>query len=496
MADARVPAKSRAKRAPRLGTSTNSFGPTRGPGRRAPGPEAGGQARASAGPAGAGLGNVVGTSSAEGQKRRATEEFEGPDSADVRWAVHRVMWKASPLKKVRFCRRYPHDKDSATLPLKGSAREGGGLSVGFGGLRVCASWHSCMTCGPKIAVHRARELSHMFRVWEALGGSVIMATFSARHHRGQRLEDLVTGMRSGWSAIKSGRPWRNDAATLGISWVIRAFEVTVGDEHGWHPHYHTFLLVDGPVSEDFAREACGPMWDRWQEGLAEVGMTAVATVTRGGVQESAGFDVKVMDDSSHETEDMGRYPFKMALEAVGGVFKRGRGYDAEGRTRGHRHRTPFEVMEHYAVAESEGHDKYADQDRDIVHEWSETATKMRFRQCPITKKMRDFFTKKAAELDIPGPLLDEELQEQEIAEAEVAGSETLAHVSSAVYTSTIVYELDTMKAAARRGFRELVAWFDERRIAIELTEAGEALLAEADWFTTPPERTFGKAPGR
>jgi len=394
------------------------------------------------------------------------------------------MWRGSPLKKVRTCRRYPHDKDSNTVSLRGCRSKDGGLSVGFGGLRICGSWHSCLTCGAKIAIYRAAILAHIFLIWQAMGNTVVLATFSARHNRKQRLSELVLGLRSGWKAVKSGRPWREDKANLGIAWDVRAFEGTHGDEHGWHPHYHAFFLVEGQVSQEMAEAVCWPMWQRWRAGLAEVGMTAVARVRRNGVDESAGFDVKVMNNNDYTAQDMGRYPFTMALEAVGGVFKRGRQIDAKGNLKGKRHRTPFEVMEHYAVALAEGDQAGAEEDQRIIMEWSQTATDMRFRQCPITKRMREFFTEKARELNIPGPLLDAEQldDDQDIAEAEAAGTETLAHVPATDYTTTIVYEMHTLKAAARSGFASVVAWFDQRRIPIELTAAGEALLAESSWM--------------
>jgi hypothetical protein len=96
--------------------------------------------------------------------------------------------------------------------------------------------------------------------------------------------------------------------------------VTISDEHGFHPHYHVFLLVEGEITAVGAREALMPAWDRWLRGLAEHGLTAVAAVNG----ESAGFDVTVMDDA--EAGTLARYPFKLALEAAvretafGGVF--------------------------------------------------------------------------------------------------------------------------------------------------------------------------------
>lgn len=397
------------------------------------------------------------------------------------------MWHASPLRKVQGCRRWASDSDVATLPLVVAPRtvdgHTEGVSVGVGGLRVCGSWHSCMTCGAKIAVHRARELEHVFKIWDKLGNSVVQVVFSARHHRDQLLEYLVKGMRSGWKGVTSTRPWAEDRARLGVEWYIRCFETTDGDEHGWHPHYHVFFLVNGKIGEGTAKALCAPMWNRWRAGLARRGMTAVASVKRGGETEQAGFSVTVMDTSTGAGK-MGRYPFKMALEAVGGVFKRGRGTDKEGRSRGHRHRTPFEVMECYAAAVAEGDEVDAAADLARIHEWSNTATKMRFRQAPFPPGMREWFAQMAKELRIPGPLLEsvdmsDEERDQLAAESEAEDAVTAAHMPKGAWLGAVAYELDTLRAAGRMGgFPAVVAWFDQRRIPLELTVHGETLLGD------------------
>lgn len=386
--------------------------------------------------------------------------------------MQRVLWSASPLQKVQTCRRFPHDRESGTIPLR-AAPSDVGVSVGFGGLMTCGSWHSCITCAGKIAVARAEELEHVFRVWRAMGGGVILATFSCRHNGRQRLRELVEGQRAGWAEVRSDRPWKRDREALGIQWVIRAFEVTAGDEHGWHPHYHVFLLVDRPVSQEMARERLMPAWSRWQRGLAKHGLTAVASVAG----ESAGFDVQVLDTG--EAGNWAAYPFKLALEAVGGVFKRGRGVDNKGREAGKRHRTPFEVMTDYAVASAEGDTLSAKADLQIITEWSKTANDMRFRQCPWPPGMREFFRLKALELGIDGPLTsDEEKSDEEIAAEEAPESVTVGHVSAVTYRKVIAYEMDTLRAAGRRGFPEVVRWFDQRGIPLDLTDVGETWLAE------------------
>ncbi len=301
---------------------------------RPAGPEAGGRSGQPGGAVGAPLGNtgtcraIAGQSVVEGASELGWEVEEEPTSADLRWALHTgVEWRHNPLKKVRACRRYASDEGSNEIgvtfaPCKGE----GGVEVGVNRVKTCGSWHSCLPCGARIAVHRARELAQAFETWETLGNSVVLATFTLQHHAGQSLRDLLVAQRAGWQALRSKRPYEADLLNLGVAsfpiesalgtrmvkGVIRAFESTYGDDHGWHPHYHVFFLVEGVISAEAAREAVAPMWDRWVAGLAKHGATAIATVNG----ESAGLDVKVI--GSGQAASYGKYPFKLALEAVGG----------------------------------------------------------------------------------------------------------------------------------------------------------------------------------
>lgn len=426
-----------------------------------------------------------------------------PTSSDQRWAMHTgVEWRHSPLRKVRSCRRAPFEEGVDEVGLTFAGREDGGVDVGINGTKTCGSWHSCLPCGSRIAVHRARELEQVFKVWEKLGNSVAMATFTMRHHSGHELRDLIEAQRAAWESVTSDRPWNADLDEMGVArfptigstgktrmikGVIRAFECTYGDEHGWHPHFHVFFLVEGVIGEGRAHDAVMPMWTRWLNGLEERGFTAVAQVDG----ESAGLDVKVLGSGVAGT--YGRYPFKLALEAVGGVFKQGRGQDRKGRQIGHRHRTPAEIVEHIAVAQAEGvlDDAQGAADLRIWKEWCGTANDLRLRQCPIP--MRQWFANKAAELGIEGPLLDKDLDDADIAAAEVEGSQVGGTLSSRQWASTVAYEFDTLRAAGRAGgMTGVVAWFDVRGIGFELSRSGEHRLAverlAAERGLSPPAR--------
>lgn len=449
-------------------------------------------------------------------------QLDAPDDTDVRWAVHRSMWRASPLKKVRACRRWAHDHDTGTVPLVGAPTGDGGLSIGFGNLKTCACWHSCLICGVKLAVQRAKELEHALRIWEALGGRVLVATFSARHHKGMTLREQIGAQRTAWASVQKSRAWKRDAEKLGLRFTIKAFEATYGDEHGWHPHLHVYMFCDPrwlpvretttytdkrgrtrtrsgrpvwtppwevhgvhpreidpclPLSQESAEAMLAPIWARWCDGLASVGMSAIDYVMRpGGMRETAGFDVTIMD-VSNGADSLARYPFKLALEAVGAVFKHGRGEP------GHRHRTPFEVMESYAVALHEDDQDGAADDLRIITEWSTTANDMRLRQAPWPPGMRAWMTRHAELLELDGPLLERELTDEEVAEAHMEGAQTLADIPEDAYTQTVVWELDTLRAAARHGgWQAVQLWFDMRGIPLELRD---------DCPLTDPDRAPG-----
>lgn len=462
-----------------------------------------------------------------------------PNGNDVRWGMHTgVAWRHSPLRKVRSCRRAPFDEGTDDIGLSFVAREDGGVDVGTNGTKTCGSWHSCLPCGTRIAVHRAAELEHMFRIWERMGNSVVLGTFTLRHHLRHSLCKLIRGQRSGWDAVTSDRPWNADLDRMGVArfpieygdpvqfesrtafakakgqWgepetlddgtiqcrrvrrvkgVIRAWECTHGDEHGWHPHFHVFFFVEGDITPGRAEDAIASMWNRWCEGLADEGLTAVAKVydPETGELESAGLDVKVLGRGGSET--YGRYPFKLALEAVGGVFKQGRDQDRKGRRVGKRHRTPTEIMEHLAVAQAEGSldDDQAYIDAELWREFCTTANDLRVKQCPMP--MRAWFAQKAAELEIPGPLLDEHQEDEDIAAADVEGAQHGGHMSAGHWAGVVAYEFDTLRAAGRHGgLTGVVAWFDQRRIPFELTRTGEErLMIERDepppaYRPTPP----------
>jgi hypothetical protein len=250
--------------------------------------------------------------------------------------------------------------------------------------------------------------------------------------------------------VTSGKSWQRDQARFGIRWIIRVFECTVGDEHGWHPHFHAVIFFDRPVSPAMIFELGKRMWMRWDTKLEQLGCDSDRL--------NGGMDARMM--ARGEESVLGRYAFKLALEAFGQSFKQGRVSEP-----GARHRTPFQVMEDFAVAQMQGlvDSDEARADLSLIHEWQTSMVRLRMQHGRWPPGLRDELAGYARDLAIYGPLYEEEKTDEEIAEEEVKGSVTIGWLSTAEYMRFVAYEFDTLRLACRRGgLPAVVSWFEQR----------------------------------
>src|SRR5436190_470771 len=125
-------------------------------------------------------------------------------------------------------------------------------------------------------------------------------------------------------------------------------------------------------------------------------------------------------------------------------------------------------MEDYAVARMLGETESAQADLALIHEWQTGMVELRMQQGRWPPKLRDVLSARASELGIEGPLVSEEKTDEQIAEEELRG-ETLGWIPTDVYARVVVYELDTLRAACRRGgVAAIVAWFQQRKLPLRL----------------------------
>lgn len=89
-----------------------------------------------------------------------------------------------------------------------------------------------------------------------------MLTLTVRHDRGCALAETLRVLRSAWRAWRQrgevARAWRDRVRA-----TVRAWEITYGDEAGWHAHLHVLVGLRGAVAP--------PPVDAWCEVVERIG---------------------------------------------------------------------------------------------------------------------------------------------------------------------------------------------------------------------------------
>lgn len=225
-------------------------------------------------------------------------------SRRIRYRRRNTSSKLLPRERVANCgKQLAYGRVSADLVRYSDGK------AGVHGLAMCGSVWTCPVCAARISHHRADELAKGVDIWQKKGGDVRMVTFTMRHNRGQSLKDSIGSLRAAYRDFQSGRAWVNIKEEYGIRGVITALEITYSDVHGWHPHLHVLLFLQGQTDIDALEKS---LEDRWlyklgiydrdgMEGVACVvsrnnGQVA-AYVSKWGIQaELTGFEVKISEN--------------------------------------------------------------------------------------------------------------------------------------------------------------------------------------------------------
>jgi hypothetical protein len=113
---------------------------------------------------------------------------------------------------------------------------------------LCGSVWLCPCCGPRIRAARAEEIDAGLSRWIAEGNSVLFLTLTVPHQRAHRLAELMELQKRAWRLTFAGRPWRKDRDRYGVAHHVRVWDTTRG-AHGWHPHLHVALCVEGELTD-------------------------------------------------------------------------------------------------------------------------------------------------------------------------------------------------------------------------------------------------------
>ena len=150
----------------------------------------------------------------------------------------------------------------------------GSRPAGYAGLERCSSIWSCPHCSATIRAGRAAEIEQAVTAHQATGGSVVFFTGTVRHHAGDRLEDSLGYVLDSWSRLRRNKGWRTMKKKFGIDHYIRAIEVTGNfstEGHGWHPHCHALLFLDGDITEEQLQALRSDLFGYWASAVEALG---------------------------------------------------------------------------------------------------------------------------------------------------------------------------------------------------------------------------------
>lgn len=184
---------------------------------------------------------VNGATSWEEGEQSFTHENVGENCMSprrLRW------WLSDELRphqepRVGKCHRVPTGSEVAVRVRQGVSDAD--THAAYAGLQTCGSVWACPHCAWRVGASRAEEVKAAV---QAHGQDrVLMLTLTVRHGMGDDLRELRQGVADAWRLMRAGKARKTWDALVGLVGMVRALEVTHGEEHGWHPHLHVLVFV-------------------------------------------------------------------------------------------------------------------------------------------------------------------------------------------------------------------------------------------------------------
>ncbi len=200
-----------------------------------------------------------------------------------------------------------------------------GADARFGGVQTCGSWSSCPVCSARIAEVRRQELRLLEEWAGSQGFRLVMMTLTARHRR-RALRSMVDRLAKARNRMHGRKVYQRLRAGP-IVGTVAVREVTHGQKHGWHPHYHVLYLVQADTDEE-ARALLEPLRNQWLDCLRKEGLTGTADRAfhlQSGDAVSAYLSKHGRDEGDRARAEEKRSGWGISEEMTQSRFKRGRG---------------------------------------------------------------------------------------------------------------------------------------------------------------------------
>lgn len=141
--------------------------------------------------------------------------------------------------------------------------------------RRCGRVLLCPVCGHYAANDRCEKLADALLSWTAQGGLIAILTSTIRHDRMDELSVSWGRLDSGWGTMTRSSCWRTAEERSGVRGYVRITEIDHYDDTGWHPHFHTLLLINDLLDDDQLYELKGGLVAAFMRGVQAAGGQAL-----------------------------------------------------------------------------------------------------------------------------------------------------------------------------------------------------------------------------
>ncbi len=210
--------------------------------------------------------------------------------------------------------------ESLPLVVQGKA---GAREVNIRGTWACASRWGCFDCAPAVTARSADELGGTVRLHIEGGGSVLFLTGTFPHDYGDGLQKTFDAAAGAWRAHRSGRAPGELKDYYGYVGYIRAIDLTHGRAHGWHPHVHAVILIEGNLDDAELAALEATMHRKWSAYMVKQGFRSTHKFSLERPRNAGNVAEYVSKVTGHQTEEE-RARARLAREVVGTGTKQAR----------------------------------------------------------------------------------------------------------------------------------------------------------------------------
>lgn len=167
-------------------------------------------------------------------------------------------------------------------------------SAFYGGLMTCGSVWACPVCSAVVQERRRLEIGKAVAWAYETGKQAAMVTLTFPHYKQNSLDELIKKQADALSRFRRGNVWTLFRNRVGFAGLIRALELTHGD-NGWHPHTHELWFVDG--QKNIADEKAFIV-ERWLKCCIKAGLVDADNAAQIAAFRLHGVDIKDRCDAS------------------------------------------------------------------------------------------------------------------------------------------------------------------------------------------------------